>query len=131
METQNLWPDFTVEKTRTPRFILKEQAGYLMAKTKNVLSAEVRTRQEHGQMEQNFYVVAPALNNYRYKLLSVVHDISYYPLTVSSQIYGEFEGQMEITVGGEDEFMKAIHTIFQHPDTARIISSLYSQSLEE
>jgi hypothetical protein len=110
---------------------LKEQAGYLMAKTKNVLSAEVRTRQDKGQIEQNFYIVAPALNNYRYKLLSVIHDVLYYPLTVSSQIHGEFEGQMEITVESEDDFMKAIHTIFQHPDTARIISSLLSQSLEE
>ena len=84
METQNLWPEFVVEKVRSPKTILKEQAGYLMKMTKNILSADVETTQERstGQIIHNFYVVAPAMDNYRYRVFNVSHDVIYYPLSV-------------------------------------------------
>lgn len=124
--TQNLWPDFVLEKTRSPKSILKEQAGYLMAKTNNILSAEVRTRQEQGRFYQSFYVVAPALNNYRYELFSLIHPATLYPLTITDN-----EFPVPASVDNEEQLLESIADIFKQPKTIRIISSLVSQSLEE
>ncbi|CAN5500953.1 hypothetical protein BH09BAC4_BH09BAC4_18100 [soil metagenome] len=133
METQSLWPDFAIETTKSPKAILKEQAGYLMAKTNNVLSAEVDTVQERGSIVHQFYVVAPAMNNYRYKILSVTHGVIYYPLTIE---WDDNESPWEgVTTGkktqDQDEFIKALTQIFNDPSTVRVISSLLSQSLAE
>ncbi|QDK77821.1 hypothetical protein EXU85_04125 [Spirosoma sp. KCTC 42546] len=140
METQNLWPEFTIDKTKSPKAILKEQAGYLMKKTNNVLSAEVETVQAgNEQIIQHFYIVAPAINNYRYMLFSVRHKIiGYYPVTVVSgiEIFNEEDGD-SFTLGipmeakNEEEFIKSLSTVFNDPDNTRIISSLLSQSLAE
>ena len=126
METQNLWPEFVVEKVRSPKTILKEQAGYLMKMTKNILSADVETTQERstGQIIHNFYVVAPAMDNYRYRVFNVSHDVIYYPLSVMYR--GRF-----IAVTNEEEFLSVLSEIFKDGDTARIISSLLAQSMAE
>lgn len=139
METQNLWPDFAIEPLKSPRTILKEQAGYLMAKTNNVLSAAVETNHYKERISHEFYVVAPALNNYRYRLFSVSHEIvGYYPITITSEIvlYGEHDDDTEIVYNptkakNEEEFMSLLSNVFKNPGNVRIISSLLSQSLAE
>ena len=125
METQNLWPDFAVESLKSPKSILKEQAGFLMEKTNNILSAEVETVQSpRGGIVHNFYVVAPAMNNYRYKILSIMHSVIYYPLSIVWS-----DGEYEDT--SQEEFIDSLSLIFNHQDTTRVISSLLSQSLAE
>lgn len=128
METQNLWPDFAVETTKSPKAILKEQAGYLMAKTSNVLSADVETQLYKGEIIHNFYVVAPAMNNYRYEIFSIKHrPVGYYPLTMN---WGEelpWESIPEAR--NEEEFIDLLRVTFNKPETTRVISSLLSQSL--
>ncbi|QMW03046.1 hypothetical protein [Spirosoma foliorum] len=133
METQNLWPDFVIDKTKSPKAILKEQAGYLMVKTNNVLSAEIETTQEFGQIVHHFYVVAPAINNYRYKLFSVSHKIvEYYPLTVMTDIELDDEPFENHKVArDEKELISLLSGIFNNSENTRIISSLLSQSLAE
>ena len=125
METQNLWPDFPVEAAKSPKAILREQAGYLMAKTNNILSAEIETLQSLKQLiTHNFYVVAPAINNYRYQLLSVAHSVFFYPLTIAANGYVyEIENQ--------EDFINKLSEVFNQPDTVQVISSLLAQSLAE
>lgn len=130
METQNLWPDFAIETTKSPKAILKEQAGYLMEKTKNVLSADVETSHYKGSVSHEFYVVVPALNNYRYRLFSVSHEaIGYYPLTVVIDDNNPWETDAKI--GNEKDFLSGLSNVFKAPETVRVISSLLSQSLTE
>jgi hypothetical protein len=129
MEAQSLWPILTVKKTRSPKSILKEQAGYLMANTGNILSAEVRTQQNRGTIQHTFYIVAPALQNYRYELLSVIQDVLYYPLKITHR--GYYFPLEDKKVETEAEFIERIREIFNDQETIDIISSLYSQSLEE
>lgn len=140
--TQNLWPDFVIEKTRSPKSILKEQAGYLMAKTNNVLLAEVRTKisedSEGISICHDFVLIAPALGGYRYTLFEVFQGIIFYPLLI---VFNEDETNMlhpknedetnMLHPENEEEFIEDIRKIFNHPDTVRIISSLLSQSLEK
>ena len=125
METQNLWPDFAIEPTKSPKSILKEQAGYLMAKTNNVLSAEVETVQSpNGQIVHHFYLVAPALNNYRYRILSVIHELFFYPLDITGIDF-------VLKAENQEEFINSLSEVFNSPATVQVISSLLSQSLAE
>ncbi|MFD2571129.1 hypothetical protein ACFSUS_10820 [Spirosoma soli] len=127
METQNLWPDFAIETTKSPKAILKEQAGYLMAKTNNLLSADVQTGQNNqDSIVHDFYIVAPALNNYRFRVLTIVHEAIYYPLTVFWDKYN-----VDFTAENQEEFIELLRKIFKDPSTIQVISSLLSQSLAE
>lgn len=132
METQNLWPDFVIETIKSPKAILKEQAGYLIAKTNNVLSADVETSHYKNDISHEFYVVAPALNNYRYRLFSVSHGIvNYYPLTVDWHNRMPWEGESQFKAENQQGFLDILGIIFNAPDPVKIISSLMSQSLAE
>lgn len=131
METQNLWPDFAIEATRSPKTILKEQAGYLMAKTKNVLSASVVTSQNNDKLTHDFYVVAPALKNYRYKLFSVEQGVRLYPVSIQWDADDAipWEWQQD-PIMNEAKLTETLQKIFTAQSTAEIITSLISQSVE-
>lgn len=133
METQNLWPDFPTEEINGPKAILKEQAKYLSDKTNNVLSADIETTQYKGKMIHDFYVVAPELHNYRYRLLRIEHAALNYPSTViwdEEEDYNEQVGFVP-TVNDEQELVEYLRRILNDSSTVKIVSSLLSQSLAE
>jgi hypothetical protein len=138
MEMQNLWPDFAIEKTKSPKAILKEQAGYLMGKTNNVLSAEIETihyQGDIGNIIHAFYVVAPEMNNYRYRLFGIKHKvIDYYPLVIDWEgwtLPWEHGQNGTKEVNNEKEFIDSLREIIQSPLTTRTISYLFAQSTED
>jgi hypothetical protein len=127
METQSLWPELAVEAIKGPVTILKEQAGYLAQKTKNVLIPDVGAIATKSQeiFVYSFFIEAPALKNYRYKLFDISHRILYYPVSI------RWEGWGDDWLESEDEngFVQDLREIFNAPETVKIISSLYSQSI--
>ena len=126
METQNLWPDFIIEKIRNPKSILKEQAGFLMKKTNNLLSLEVATHANVDKIYHSFIIVAPALNNYRFHLLNVTHAAEYYyPALIDI-----FDRNL-IEAKDETHFIESIKQVFNDPKTIRVIENLLAQSLED
>ena len=128
METQNLWPDFPTEEIKGPKSILKEQAGYLAAKTNNVLIADVETSQFKENMIYSFYVVAPVLGNYRYKLFSIAHVASsYFPLYIDWRDDTSTERECR----NKNELTAYLKHIFNDAETIKVVSSLISQSLAE
>lgn len=136
METQNLWPDFPTEEIKGPKAILKEQAIYLSAKTNKILSADVVTTQYKDSMIHSFYVVAPALGNYRYKLFSLEHGALYYPSHLTWSRVGVEPGELgedfiPREINNEEELVKYLQAVFYDSSTKKIISSLLSQSLAE
>ncbi|WP_040760586.1 hypothetical protein [Spirosoma panaciterrae] len=132
MEMQNLWPDFAIEPTKSPKAILKEQAGYLMAKTNNVLSADVDTSTYQNNLIHKFYVVAPAMNNYRFEVFYIVHKIiNFYPLSIYWYPEENDPYKESIEINSDEELINALRKIFNAPTTVKIISSLLSQSLAE
>ncbi|PRY41092.1 hypothetical protein CLV58_106279 [Spirosoma oryzae] len=125
METQNLWPDFAVEPVKSPKDILKEQANHLIHKTNNVLSAEVETVDfPTREIVHTFSIIAPALSNYRYKLLAIEHGAFVYPVNISWA-----NGNVEAK--NQQQFIDILSNIFSEPETVRVISSLLAQSLTE
>jgi hypothetical protein len=67
---ESFWaiPDSTT--LRTPLSILREQAAALTEQTKGVIVGSVETRASNGSLDVILNLVVPALNDYRYRILS-------------------------------------------------------------
>ena len=152
--TKSLWPDVIgatkVNGQRSAVSILREQAALLGEKTQNLVIAKVDSRagQEsdlfgnvlEGMLSKKidttahqvshrfydiFYLVAPALNNYRFELFRVTHSIEqHYPLRIYSGTL-DINGQ-EIT--SEKELLEVLALIFSHLKTINIIETMLIQS---
>lgn len=132
---RNLWPeDIAVTDAVAPVSLLREQASLLGERTKNLVEGSVVTPgtvrgvdflQQKDRFSYGLDLVAPALNNYRYRLFSISHGVEFYPLTISGT---EALNSDEFQVNNEEEFLKAIERIFLSEKTKRIISSLIAQS---
>ena len=99
----DLWPEDIgpIPESKGPVIILREQASLLGKKTNNLVEAEVvqlepsrpeppivAVQIEPSMFETRFnyafLIVAPPLNNYRYKLFTISHGIDAYPVTIKS-----------------------------------------------
>src|SRR5229473_392111 len=97
---QDLWPeDIERVSNKPPVTILKEQASFLGQRTKNIVTAEVRQLEQasdydiilgvvppvipghppHYDFNYRFYIVAPALQDYHFKLFDLSHNVEPYP----------------------------------------------------
>lgn len=154
----DLWPQDIIEnnESRAPVTILKEQAALLGQKTKNLLKAEVRwytpgtlekvssnelrylfdtVQEAQGEVQQSFsyafYFVAPTLDNYRYKLLTISHGIPWYPVMfkIDKGISSEISGQNKpIIANSEEEFIDILEKIFKANKTKQIMKSILAQT---
>lgn len=121
MATQpDFWGDLNLEEIRTPVSILRAQAALLGQKTQNLVEAEVNTFTSEGKFFHSFNLVAPALQDYTYRLFRVRHGIELYPITVLLPA-------PEKMLKSEDEFMVFVREILSSEQTRRIISSLLAQ----
>ena len=130
-KSRNLWPDFGLDDLVTPSNILKDQAAYLSEKTQNVVIAQVKSQPMlvpaylEGDIltgiRHEFQLVAPALQNYQYKLFHLVQGVRPYPLTLT------FRGK-DYDIKTEADFIKSLENIFSDLETVNIIKSLVSQS---
>lgn len=83
MEANNLWgplPD--VDTFKTPMSILNEQAALLTEMTHGLLIAKVNRVVSGEQFQLKLEIVAPALQNYTFAVLMVIHGIINYPANV-------------------------------------------------
>jgi len=138
---RNLWPtEIEVTSVTPPVTILGQQATMLGSITKNIILGDVKAREsEEYDFSYIFYIVAPALNNYRYKLLTIYHNIDLYPVTVQVEesIYKEVPKRAtgeripnSIFAISEDEFTKALKAIFNSSKAKKVISALLAQSTD-
>lgn len=125
----NLWPDdIAVTGVVAPVTILKDQASVLGQRTKNLVEGRVTQSNEpfhEDNFTYRFDLVAPALNNYRYRLFSISHGVEFYPLIITNS--AAFNGD-EVEVPNEEEFLNALGNIFSSEKTRRVITSLIAQS---
>lgn len=141
----DLWPEIGTPSIRTPVSILREQASLLGMKTSNVIEGEVKVIE--GPMSWAvswdfgyvFYIVAPLLKNYRYRLLSIAHRLDMYPLRVrlSEDIAAEitqaepsliFNKSAVVEVGDEDAFVALLSLVLRSNKTIKVIHALIAQS---
>jgi hypothetical protein len=134
----DLWPPaFTaVAEPNIPIDILQEQADLLGQKTNGLVLAEVRTGKAYNSnmivvrgeqvdlpLLHTFYLVAPALGNYRYQLFRVEQPLEFYPLLIKGTPTGDF-----VEIGSKEHFVEALRQIFADPKTQKVVQSLIAQS---
>jgi len=141
----DLWPeDIRVVKEKAPVTILREQASLLGAKTKNIVTAEVKrvTVLKRPDFCFDFYIVGPALGNYRYKLFEIRHGIDLYPVTIelgdpewAREVARHFEAWVKelspgtsVQVRTEEEFVEYLRRIFESQKTRQVIRAILAQS---
>lgn len=144
---EDLWPDDLQQiKVKTPVAILKEQASLLGPKTQNLVEAEVKrseTTEEEGIFYYVFFITAPALGNYRYRLFDVHHGIELYPARIrpDDEIFHELlsshlsfpvpTGLSEsFPVRSADELLEALRAILNAKKTRNVINALRAQASE-
>lgn len=149
---ESLWPAEVAATTiTTPRSILKEQGTLLGQITKNVLEGEVVsatdeapkssdsfgdslrsltmspvelqvTQQPDPVFYHSFYIKAPSLGNYRYKLLYVQHLITLYPASIV--VNGE-----KFDCADEKDFRAHLRAVLSAKKTTDVLAALMNQSL--
>jgi len=138
----NLWPpEIEIINVTPPVTILEQQASMLGNMTKNIILGDVKAREsEEYDFSYIFYIVAPALSNYRYKLLTICHNIDLYPVTiqVEESIFNEVPKSITGAIGeripnsifakSEEQFTEVLKAIFNSNKAKRVISALHSQS---
>jgi hypothetical protein len=157
----DLWPEeISLENSRSPVGILREQAEFLGLRTKNIVTAEVtlspklKNLFEGNDFLHSFYIVAPALGGYKYRLFTIINELVFYPATfdLDEQIHREIErafnsassssdkmGTLEIrkkitfkvdkiVVGDEDSFIHVLKLILQSKRVQQVIQSLIAHS---
>lgn len=121
---RDFWPsDINVlPDLQTPVSILREQASLLGEKTNNLVEAEVRSQgDKSSQFVHTFFLVAPALDNYRYPLFTVTHKVDLYPATISFASQG-------LQAENEVKFVEYLKKIFADEKTKKVIQALIAQS---
>src|SRR5258708_10852906 len=158
---QDLWPeDIAQVSNKAPVTILKEQASLLGQRTKNIVTAEVRQLEQSSEYEivgeirsgelgnrphydfnYRFYIVAPALQDYHFKLFDLSHNVELYPAVfkLDSEIANELQVPLysaltagiaptPFSVASESELLSELRNIFAARKTLRVIASLLGQS---
>jgi len=138
----DLWPkDIETRRTLAPATILRQQSSLLAQKTSNLVHGEVVDKTSSREnFVYMFYLVAPALNNYSYLLLTLYHDIALYPVrivsedTILSELTDAFEVRIDeyedsyVIVRNQDEYENTLRGIFGSEKCIQVITSLLSQS---
>lgn len=131
----DLWPDdiATVPESKAPASILKEQASLLGMKTNNLVQAEV-VRYEPGigeseKFKHGFLIKAETLDNYRYRLFTIKHGITLYPVYISldKDIQQEVASTLvaeDVAVKCESELVDILGKILKAKKTKQVIRSL-------
>ena len=127
MSTQNLWGNLEgLDTVRTPAIVLQEQAGLLGQLTNEVLEARV-TREiidTSSRINVSLYIIAPALQRYRVKILDVNYGFaSVYPAIVSDSLTLKRR-----TAESEPALDKILGEILSSEGVRIIISSLIAES---
>jgi hypothetical protein len=118
----DLWPEsFGAETVTTPLSVLKMEASYLGQKTGQLVLAEVITNKNADLFVHIFLLAAPALDNYRYELFRVSHEITLYPINF---YYKGSSSKLNSTT----ELVNQMGKVLQATETRSLIASLIAQS---
>ena len=119
---ESFWAVPDVADMRTPLGILREQAAALTKATNGVLVGAVETERRGDDLILKLEIVAPALNDYRYRILNYQQPIGLYP----GIFYGD--GTDITKVSDEANFVSAIKLILASEAIKNVLKSLLAQT---
>ena len=116
----DLWPDIEQSQVTPPVAILREQAAALGRKTNYLLNGRVFTRTEGTRFIHEFEIIAPALDDYSYKLFSIEHGPDPYPVVVPTR-------PAVAPIGSETELIGFVRDVLNSEKTKKVVGSLLAQ----
>ena len=128
-EGDGYWPDDLVDESVVPPGrILHEAADELSKRTGGVLTAEPTQIGEprSGELIYAFYLVAPALHDFRYELFRVVVRVHMYPAELRGGILDTY-----YDLPNEQAFRTKLQDLFASDKVRRIVSALVAESKEQ
>lgn|ERR1022692_178957 len=140
---EDLWPKLELGPMAAPISILKTQAALLGEKTQGLIEAAVETQSSTTAIHHTFYLVVPALGNYRYALFKIHHGAPFfYPVIVDEEPRlqpGSFADLTTVAaamldparidgLSNDDEFRSWLRKTLASKATKIIIASLYAQA---
>lgn len=127
MSVGSLWGSLEGSETvRTPAMILQEQAGLLGQLTKEVLEGITlrEVSQDSNTVEMSMYIVAPALQRYRVKILELTYNFtSPYPVIATSDVIS-----LRRTARSESDLLKILSDLLTSETVRNIVFSLIAES---
>jgi len=132
----DLWPeDIRAVSVKAPVTILREQAAFLGQRTKNIVTAEVVRCVSIDTVKFAFYIVGPAISNYRWRVFTMSYGAEYYPLTLELAP-GVLQGFCDdaaphgvtATISSRDEFLVELRKVFAADKTLRVIRAILALS---
>ncbi|HEY8919455.1 MAG TPA: hypothetical protein VIM87_23600 [Chitinophaga sp.] len=131
----NLWPEDILEKKITlPKALLLDQANYLSKMSNNILTVEIKTSPAlmgtdgkealtTNGLRHEFIIKVPALGNYQFPLLWIIHgSLQVYPF----QLYSILE-ETFYEISDEEHFKSVLAKVFSFEKTRNAISYIMSQ----
>jgi hypothetical protein len=120
----DLWPEIDQSQVVPPVAILREQAALLGKKTNHLLEGRVDTRSTpDGRFVHSFYIVAPTLDDYTYKLFEIEHDADQYPVATTEPGVGGIYEQS----ASEQQLLDHVRRVLNSEKTKRVVGSLLAQ----
>jgi hypothetical protein len=122
----DLWPaEFGTGEITPPVHILREQANLLGKKTGGAVVGVVQTTKDVDGFIHTFYLRAPLLDNYSYRLFSVAHGIGFYPLRLVAA--GLAQELADVRVVDKDQLLDFLRKILNDPKTKQVVQALRDQ----
>ena len=118
----NYWKIPATSTLSPPANILKEQATALTAATNGMLQGAVSRSQSGGDSKLALLIIAKALNNYTYTLLTVEHGITLYPVAIFFLPTGIY-----VRANDEPAFRQALKDLIGSDESGRIVAGLLAQ----
>ena len=111
---------------KPPIAILKELANVLAKKTKGLLVGNIEQTTFSDDSKDGFilrfYITVPSLNNYRYEVFDITHDIDFYPLKIESS-----NGELSSKDKTPEELENSLKDIFSSSQIKKVINGLLAQ----
>jgi hypothetical protein len=92
--------------------------------TKGVLEGYVSTSKSGQSLTHTLAIIAPALNQYIFLVLTVNHRLEVYPATVRNEMAGE-----DREVQNEEQLTAAVREILSSERVKSVVAGLLSQSV--
>lgn len=129
----SFWPKLEAESVITPLSILKEQGKKLQEMTNGVLLYEVSNKKlidgTKELMLNEFYIVAPLLDNIKYMLFSIAYpSISVFPLNFKN--VDTLDIKNTINISNWESFNHILKSLLRDKHTKIILENLLAHSKE-
>jgi len=125
MSAENMWGEIVEPvQAKTPTAILREQAAILNQLTRGFLIGSVEQEPTvNNSLTYTLSITAPAVNNHKFRILTVQYSITIYPLTLT-----DHTTQVQRNCLNEEAFASTLRNILSSMQVKRVISALMIQS---